>query len=98
MIRGMTKRVTVSLPDDVAAYLAGEKNASAAVTDALRARMRRGATTLAMLRAAGFNITDEGVAAARGKVPRLTQEQREEGRRRHEAVLAGTWSDDDETD
>ena len=94
----MTKRVTVSLPDDVAAYLEGEKNASAAVTDALRARMRRGATTLAMLRAAGFNITDEGVAAARGKVPRLTEEQREEGRRRLELLRAGNWPPADETD
>jgi hypothetical protein len=35
----MTQRLTVSLPDDVAAWLATEPNASAAVADALRARM-----------------------------------------------------------
>lgn len=87
----MTKRVTVSLPDDVAAYLDAEANASAAVTDALRARMQRGAAAAAMLRAAGFNLTDEGIARARGTLPRLTDEQRAESRRRHEAAQAGTW-------
>lgn len=87
----MTKRVTVSLPDDVAAYLEAEKNASAAVTDALRARMKRGAAAAAMLRAAGFDLTDAGIARARGTLPRLTDEQRVESRLRYEAIQTGSW-------
>jgi hypothetical protein len=87
----MTKRVTVTLPDDVAAYLEGENNASAAVTDALRARMKRGAAAAAMLRASGFDLTDEGITRARGKLRRLTDEQRAESWRRYAAVQAGTW-------
>jgi BMFP domain-containing protein YqiC len=88
---GMTKRITVSLPDDVAEYLAREENASAAVADAVRARMNRGAAALAVLRAAGFDITDEGLARARGKLPRLAPEQRAESRRRAQLIEAGAW-------
>jgi hypothetical protein len=87
----MTKRVTVSLPDDVAAYLEDEVNASAAVADALRARMRRGTAAAAMMRAVGINLTDEGIAQARGKLPRLTDEQRAAGRQRLEEIQAGVW-------
>jgi len=87
----MTKRrVTVSLPADVAEYLEREGNASAAVTDALRARMNRGAATLAMLRAAGFDITDEGLARARGKLPPPTQDMRAEVKQRADMARAGT--------
>lgn len=86
----MTKRLTVSLPDDIAEYLDAEPNASAAVADALRARMQRGAATTAMLRAAGFALTDEGIAQARGRLPRLTEAQRAESRRR----LADTRTDE----
>jgi hypothetical protein len=35
----MTVKVSVSLPDDVAAWLATQPNASAAVADAIRARV-----------------------------------------------------------
>jgi hypothetical protein len=44
-----------------------------------------------MLRAAGFDLTDEGIAQARGKLPRLTKAQRAESHRRHDAVQAGRW-------
>ncbi|MDG4798571.1 hypothetical protein [Micromonospora sp. WMMD1082] len=91
----MTKRVTVSLPDDVAAYLDGEENASAAVADALRARMDRAAATAATLRAVGIDVTDEGVARVRGKLPRLTAEQRAENARRRDMLTSGTWPTDD---
>jgi hypothetical protein len=87
----MTKRVTVSLPDDVAAYLEGEDNASAAVADALRARMRRGAAVAAMMRAVGIHLTDEGIAQARGKLPRRTDEQHAASRQRLAEIQAGTW-------
>ena len=91
----MTKRVTVSLPDDVAAYLDGEANASAAVADALRARMDRGAATAAMLRAVGIEVTEEGRARVRGTMPPLTAEQRAENKRRRDMLRAGTWPADD---
>ncbi|MEJ3744097.1 hypothetical protein WEI85_12470 [Actinomycetes bacterium KLBMP 9797] len=90
----MTKRVTVSLPDDVAAYLETFRNASAAVTQALRAQMNRGPTTEAMLRAIGFNITEEGKARVRASMPRFTAEQRAEIRRRRDLVRARKWQEE----
>jgi hypothetical protein len=85
----MTRRITVSLPDDVAQYLDKHPNSSAIVAEAVRARMERGAAVAAALRAAGFNLTDEGIASARGKLPRLTEQQRAESRRYLEAFEAG---------
>ncbi|WP_089007254.1 hypothetical protein [Micromonospora viridifaciens] len=93
----MTKRVTVSLPDDVAAYLEREENASAAVADALRARMDRAAATAAMLRTVGIDVTDDGVARVRGKLPPLTAEQRAENARRRDMLRDGTWPGADST-
>lgn len=90
----MTKRVTVSLPDDVAAYLDHEGNASAAVADALRARMSRGAATVAMLRAGGFDIDESRSARERRKLPALGADVKSEIERRKEALRAGTWSSD----
>jgi Arc/MetJ-type ribon-helix-helix transcriptional regulator len=57
---GMTKRITVSLPDELAAFLYEAPNASAVVADALRAHMNRAAATEALLRAVGFDVTDTG--------------------------------------
>ena len=91
----MAKRVTVNLPDDIAEYLDTLDDPSAAVADALRARIDRAAATLAQLRAAGFNITEESLARARGKLPPFTPEQRAEIQRRYEMILAGTWPPDD---
>jgi hypothetical protein len=91
----MTKRLTVSVPDDVADYLDGKPNASAAVTEAVRAHMKRGAAVAAILRAAGYNITDEGIERTRGKLPRrLSPAQRAESRRRYEAIQNGTYTAD----
>ncbi|MCI0686108.1 MAG: hypothetical protein L0Y54_02560 [Sporichthyaceae bacterium] len=59
----MTKKITVSLPDDVAERLEHEDNASAYVADAIRRRMAA-ETARAQLEAAGFAITDEGLKAA----------------------------------
>ena len=56
----MTKRITVSLPDDVAAYLDNAINVSAVVAEAVRAQMDRAAATEELLRAVGFEITAEG--------------------------------------
>ena len=90
----MTKRITVSLPDDVAAFLERRENASATVADAVRGQMERGAAIAAALRAAGYKLTDEGIAAARGKLPPMTEEQKAEIRRRWEMIKAGTWGTD----
>jgi hypothetical protein len=90
----MTKRLTVSVPDDVADYLDGKPNASAAVTEAVRAHMKRGAAVAAILRAAGYSITDEGIERTRGKLPRLSPAQRAESRRRYEAIQNGTYTAD----
>ena len=79
----------MSLPDDVARYLDTHPNSSAIVTEAVRARMRRGAATRAMLEAAGFAITDEGVARWRDKLKPFTDEQRAEARRFQLAIEAG---------
>lgn len=91
----MTRRVTVSLPDDVAAYLDQEPNASAAVADALRARMDRAAATVEMLRTVGIEVTDAGRAKVRGTLPRLTAEQRAEAQRRRDMLREGTWLPDE---
>ena len=87
----MTKRVTVSLPDDVAAYLEGEPNASAEVTAALRARMDRAAATVEMLRAVGIEVTEAGRVRAQGSLPRPSAQQRAEAQRRLAMVTGGTW-------
>ena len=79
----------MSLPDDIAQYLDKHPNSSAVVAEALRARMERGATVTAALRAAGFKLTDEGIASARGTLPQLSEEQRADGRRYLEAFEAG---------
>jgi hypothetical protein len=63
----MTKKIAVSLPDDVAEHLAGESNVSAYVAEAVRRRMA-GERTREILRGIGFNLTDETVAAARAEL------------------------------
>jgi hypothetical protein len=87
----MTKRVTVSLPDEIAAYLDAAGNASAAVAEALRAQMDRGEATEAMLRAAGFEITEAGKSRAREELRPLTAEQRAEIDRRRALLRSGDW-------
>jgi hypothetical protein len=68
----MTQRVTVSLPDDVAARLEQERNASAYVTEALRERIVR-EQTMALLAAHGFEVTEEGKARARAELDQASQ-------------------------
>lgn len=63
----MTKRVTVSLPDDIADRLEAEPNASAYVAEAIRQRAIREAGRR-MLAEQGFQITDEGLARARERL------------------------------
>ena len=86
----------MSLPDDVAQYLDRHPNSSAIVTEAVRAQMQRSATTRAMLEAAGFPITDEGVARWRDKLSKPTNAQRAESRRRLDAMGDGRWPDEED--
>lgn len=79
----------MSLPDDVAEYLDKHPNSSAIVTAAVRARMERGASTRAMLEAAGFLITDEGIAQWHDKLKPFTPEQRAEAQSFQAALESG---------
>jgi hypothetical protein len=66
----MTRRFSISLPDDVATELDQVDNASAYVADAIRQRRRR-ENTREVLADAGYQVTDEGVAAMRERVRAL---------------------------
>jgi hypothetical protein len=59
----MTKKIAISLPDDIAERVAQEDNASAFIADAIRRRMNADETKAA-LRDLGFALTDEGLAEA----------------------------------
>jgi hypothetical protein len=85
----MTRRITVSIPDDVAAYLDSHPNSSAVVTEAIRARMARGEAVAQTLQAVGITLTDEGRAWARSVLRRPTAEQRAESQRYFDALEAG---------
>ncbi|MBG6100148.1 MULTISPECIES: hypothetical protein [Micromonospora] len=63
----MTKKIAISVPDDVAERLAEESNVSAFITDSVRQRMA-GERTRRTLRQVGFQLTDEGLAEAGRKL------------------------------
>jgi predicted transcriptional regulator len=63
-VLSMSKRITVYLPDDVAARVEQSSNASAFITSAVRSAIRREEMQRA-LSEAGINVTPEGVAAMR---------------------------------
>jgi hypothetical protein len=64
---GMTKKIAISLPDDVAERVAQEDNASAFIADAVRQRMRS-EETRRVLRGAGFDLSPATIAETRRKV------------------------------
>lgn len=66
----MTRKIAISVPDDVAERLARESNVSAYVTESVRRRMESESLREALV-AHGFAITDEGVAAAGDELDRL---------------------------
>jgi len=59
----MSKRITVYLPDDVADRVEESPNASAFITSAVRAAMRREETERA-LHEAGITVTPEEIGRA----------------------------------
>jgi SOS response regulatory protein OraA/RecX len=70
----MTRKLSISLPDDVAGHLDHVDNASAYIADAIRMR-RRSERTRSMLARHGIHVTDEGIAAA-GEKLRAAEERR----------------------
>jgi hypothetical protein len=66
----MTRRLSISLPDDVAEELDKVDNASAYIADAIRLR-RRNENTRRVLANAGYNVTEEGVQRMRDRVRTL---------------------------
>jgi hypothetical protein len=77
----MTRKITVSLPDDIAERLEQEKNVSAFVADSIRRRMEAEHTRRVLVEL-GFELSPEGTAAARARyeeaVAKITPEMREE--------------------
>jgi hypothetical protein len=63
----MTRRFSISLPDDVAAVLDEVDNASAYIAEAIRRLDRRNRVD-DMLKRHGYEITEEGVARMRERV------------------------------
>ena len=59
----MTRKLAISVPDDVAERLDREPNVSAFIAETVRRRMT-GERVRAALGRAGFTVTDQGVARA----------------------------------
>jgi hypothetical protein len=68
--RGMTRKIAISVPDDVAARLEREPNVSAFVAESVRIRMAAESVREAMT-AAGFALTPQGRASAAAELDAL---------------------------
>jgi hypothetical protein len=66
----MTRKLAISVPDDVAARLDQESNVSAFITESIRRRMA-GEQTRQVLAAAGRPVSEEGVARAKARLDAL---------------------------
>lgn len=66
-MQSMTRRFSISLPDDVAAELDKVENASAYIAEAIRHR-RRARRISEMLKEHGYEITEEGIARTRARL------------------------------
>jgi hypothetical protein len=66
----MTKKIAISVPDDVADRLAKEPNVSAFITESVRRRMLAERVRRSMTDA-GITLTDEGLANAGRKLDEL---------------------------
>jgi hypothetical protein len=66
----MTRKIAISVPDDVAARLEREPNVSAFVAESVRIRMAAESVRQAMT-AAGFDLTSHGRARAAAEVDAL---------------------------
>ena len=68
--RGMTRKIAISVPDDVAARLEREPNVSAFVAESVRIRMAAESVRETMA-AAGFELTPQGRARAAAELDAL---------------------------
>lgn len=87
MVSGMTRKIAISVPDDVAERLEREPNVSAYISEAVRKRMSAERTRDALAEL-GFNITDEDIARAREERRQLMASVTPELRARAAAVKA----------
>jgi hypothetical protein len=71
----MTRRFSISLPDDVAAELDRVENASAYIAECIRLRRRRD-TVRKVLADAGYEITEEGIERMRKRLHELESRRR----------------------
>ncbi|MGH3681782.1 MAG: hypothetical protein ACRDT2_16235 [Natronosporangium sp.] len=72
----MTRKLSISVPDDVAAELDRVDNASAYIAEAVRLRRRR-ERTREMLERHGVPVTDEGVSAMGERLRALKDRRRQ---------------------
>jgi len=87
-----SRRVTVSLPEDIADYLSSKTNASAEVAAALGERMRRGQATRDALLAIGFELDDDRINRMRAEMPPMSREAKAEARRLRDKLRSGEKS------
>jgi hypothetical protein len=89
----MTKKITISVPDDVADHLAHVSNVSGYVSESVRRRIRS-EEVRRVLGDAGVDITEDAVAAARAQrqaaLATITPELRAEAAALHEVVTGST--------
>lgn len=71
--RGMTRKISISVPDDVAETLDGVDNASAYIAEAVRMRRDR-ETTRELMRRHGYEVSDTGVARWRRRLSELERQ------------------------
>ncbi len=83
----MTRRITISLPDEVAAYAEQAGNTSGFIAGVLRRRMRADGLR-EQWATAGYVITDEDVDRARGRLA-AQRPISDEGHQRNLEWLAG---------
>ncbi|SNT65082.1 hypothetical protein SAMN05421812_1205 [Asanoa hainanensis] len=83
----MTKKITVSLPDDVAERLGSERNVSFFVADLIRRQITH-ERTMALLAESGYSITDEEMDEAFSEVQDAKRTMDARLRRHAEEVLA----------
>lgn len=65
----MTRKLSISVPDDVAAWLDGQPNVSSAITEVIRGHLAW-QRTADILRRAGFDPSDEGKRRWRERLAR----------------------------
>jgi hypothetical protein len=89
-LKGMTRRLTISLPDDVAARIDREPNASAFIAELIR-RVTRYEALRTYLRDE-LGVTEDGKARAR---ERLRRAHLESGEPSKAALREGFWAEID---